>query len=169
MGRVGSGEWYAVYTRSHHEKKVARILGSGSFNVFFPTRRILSRRRDRRKLIEMPLLPNYLFVNTCSEQFDRIASTSGVAYILGYNGLPTPVPDEEVNSLRVLVHSGVEISPYPYLKEGDRVFIREGPFKGVVGVLLRTDPRSCRLIVSVHLMNRSVAVAVPTGYVEKFL
>jgi transcription antitermination factor NusG len=117
----------------------------------------------------MPLLPNYLFVNTCSEQFDRIANTSGVAYILGYNGLPTPVPGEEVNSLRVLVHSGVEISPYPYLKEGDRVFIREGPFKGVVGVLLRTDLRSSKLVVSVHLMNRSVAVAVPTSCVEKFL
>lgn len=158
-----------MYTRCHHERKVAKILGFESFDVFFPTRKILSRWSDRRKIIEIPLLPNYLFVNTSVERFDQIINSPGVAYILGYNGQPTPVADEEVESLRILVRSGREVLPYPYLQEGDRVLIKEGFLKGVVGILLKADLHLWRLVISVDLMNRSVAVTVPARYVEKSL
>jgi len=166
---VRSGDWYAVYTRCHHERRVAKILEFESFEVFFPTRKIVSKWSDRRKIIEIPLLPNYLFVNTSREHFNRIAGSPGVAYILGYNGRPTPVADEEVESLTILVRSGREVLPYPYLQEGDKVLIKEGPFKGVAGILLKADLHSWRLVISVHLMNRSVAVTVPIEYVEKSL
>lgn len=169
MERIVGGNWYAIYTRCHHERKVSKILTFEGLEVFFPTRKVLSRRRDRRKIIEVPLLPNYLFVNTSNEYFTRIIDTPGVAYILGYNGLPTPVSDEEVNSLKILVRSGREVLPYPYLREGDKVLIKEGPLKGVAGILLKTDLQSWRLVVSVHLMNRSVAATIPAAYVEKSL
>ncbi len=163
------GNWYAIYTRCHHERKVAKILGFEFFDVFLPTRRVLSRRSDRRKIIEIPLLPNYLFANATYDSFSRIVNTPGVAYILGYNGRPTPVSDEEVKSLGILVRCGMEVSPYPYLREGDRVFIKEGPFRGVAGILLKTDLHWCKLVVSIYLMNRSVAVTIPVEYVEKSL
>lgn len=169
LGGLGGDKWYAIYTRCHHERKVAKILEFGPFGVFFPTRKVLSKRRDRRKIIEIPLLPNYLFVHTFSQYFAQIINTPGVAYILGYNGRPTPVPDEEIQSLQILVRSGSGVSPYSYLREGDKVLIKEGPLKGVVGVLLKTDLQSWRLVVSIHLMNRSVAVTIPAAYVEKSL
>ena len=169
MERTPGGNWYAIYTRCHHERKVAKILSFDAFEVFFPTRRVLSARKDRRKLLEVPLLRNYLFVNTSKDRFTRINNTPGVAYVLGYNGVPTPVPDVEVDSLKILVHSGRQVMPHAYLREGDTVFIKEGPFRGVVGVLLKTDLQTWRLVVSVHLMNRSVVVTVPMEYVEKSL
>lgn len=169
MARIVDGNWYAIYTRCHHERKVAKILRFDSFTVFLPTRKVLSRRKDRRKVIEIPLLPNYLFVHTAGEHFGQIINTPGVAYILGYNRVPTPVSDEEVDSLRILVRSGRQVLLHPYLREGEKVLIKEGPFKGVLGILLKADLQSWRLVVSIHLMNRSVAVTIPAEYVEKSL
>ncbi len=159
--------WYAVYTKCHHERRVAKILRFESFDVFFPTRRVLSRRRDRRKILDIPLLPNYLFVHSPWEDLDEVIKVPGVAYVLGYNGVVTPVPDEEVASLQILVDSETGVLPYPYLREGERVFIKEGPFRGVTGILLRVDACNWKLVVSVHLMNRSVAVTVPYDCVER--
>jgi transcription antitermination factor NusG len=161
--------WYALYTKCHHERRVAKILTFESFNVFFPTRKVLSRRRDRRKILEMPLLPNYLFVHSPSEYLGRVLTIPGVAYILGSNGTVTPVPDDEVASLRILVDSEAGVAPYPYLRAGERIVIKEGPFKGVTGVLLRVDVCHWKLVVPIHLMNRSVAVTVPYDHAERSL
>ncbi len=167
--KTSTVNWYALYTKCHHERKVAKILKFESFDVFLPTRRVLSRRKDRRKIIDMPLLPNYLFVHSPSEYLADVIKTPGVAYVLGYNGMATPVPDGEVDSLKILVGSKTGVSLHPYLREGDRVFIKEGPFRGVTGILLKIDTCHWRLVVSVHLMNRSVAVTIPPDHVEKLL
>ncbi len=169
LGETSGDNWYAIYTKARHERKVATILNFESFNTFYPTRRVLSARKDRKKIIQRPLLPNYLFVSTEPYRLDRVANTPGVAYVLGYNGRPTPVSVEEIDSLRIMVRSGMDVAPHPYLREGDRVLIKDGPFKGVVGVLLKTDLHLCKLVVSIHLLNRSVAVTVPMDYVEKSL
>jgi transcription antitermination factor NusG len=169
MGETSGDNWYAIYTKARHERKVTTILTFESYNTFYPTRRVLSSRKDRRKIIQRPLLPNYLFVNTRPCCLSKVANTPGVAYVLGYNGRPTPVSEEEIDSLRIVVRSGMDVAPHPYLREGDRVFIKDGPFKGIVGILLKTDLHLCKLVVSIHLMNRSVAVTVPMTYVEKSL
>jgi transcription antitermination factor NusG len=103
------------------------------------------------------------------EDLAEVMRIPGVAYVLGYNGMATPVPDEEIASLQILVSSETGVLPYPYLREGERVFITKGPLKGVTGVLLRVDVCRWRLVVSVHLMNRSVAVTVPYDHVQESL
>ena len=161
--------WYAIYTKCHHERKVKRFLEIKSLNAFLPLRRTLSRRKDRRKIIELPLFPGYLFVHSSSEYFAEILKIPGVAYMLGYNGIPSAVPEEEINSVKILVNSNAEIDASSYISEGDSVIITEGPFKGTIGKLLSNDCSKFKLAVSMEILNRSVVVDLPKETVEKYL
>ncbi len=161
--------WYAIYTKCHHERRVKRFLEIKSLNAFLPLRKALSRRKDRIKIIELPLFPGYLFVESDSKWFAEILKIPGVAYILGYNGVPSPVPEEEINSVKILVDSNAEIDSSSYISEGDSVIIIEGPFKGVSGKLLSNDCSKYKLAVSIELLNQSVVVDLPKEAIEKYL
>lgn len=160
--------WYAVYTKANHEKKASLILRARDFETFLPTYRVLSRRVDRRKILERPLFPGYLFVHTSPHRFSWITSSPGVVYILGRNGIPTPIPDEEIESIRIIQQEGVDREPAPYCKEGDRVMIIKGPLCGVVGYIRERNGKSNKLVISVDLIYKGVSIKVEEEEVEKF-
>ncbi len=163
-------EWYAIYTRSRYEQRVADSLGGRALDVFLPKVKVISRRRDRRKLIEVPLFSSYLFVHTALDPDTRLAiqKTPGVVSILGHGREPRPVPAEEVESLLTIIQSGREIEPYAYLRAGMTVRVKSGPLRDATGFLLEKHDRQQRLIVSVHLMNQSVSVSLDACDVEPY-
>jgi transcription antitermination factor NusG len=163
-------EWYALHTRSRHEKMVELSLAQKDFTVFLPTVEVKSRRRDRRKLYQKPLFPGYLFVETLllPEHHAAIRRTPGVASILGREGGPTPVPRDQVESLRVLVGSGTDLDPYEYLKEGQYVEVVAGPLKGATGILVEKQRKKQRLIVSLDIMNQAVSASLDACEVEPY-
>ncbi len=165
---ISVGLWYAVHTRSRHERMVCTALMSKDFHVFLPERVTWSRRQDRRKQISVPLFPGYLFVspNGRLENLHEVKCTRGVVRILGVNGLPLPVSLREVESLRLLVASGELCRPVSYLVPGNRVRVLDGPLTGAEGMILRHGGKK-RLIVSIELMQRSVAVELPECQLEK--
>jgi transcription antitermination factor NusG len=159
--------WYAVYTRSRHEKVVNHALGERGVESFLPLRRVLSRWKDRRKWVGKPLFPGYLFVRAGQEQLFRVAMTYGVAYVLGNGVEPVPVPDEQVEAVRRLVAGPYPVALWPLLRKGRRVRIIVGPLAGLETYIIeRKGGTKCRLVVTVDLLGRSVAVELEPHCVE---
>jgi len=154
-----SAEWYAVYTRSRHEKKVAGFLSEKAVEVFLPLRNVLRRRKDRRKWIELPLFSGYVFVRIPRANKLRVLQTQGVVNILGDTRGPSPVPEDQIESIKKLVDSGLKYDPYPYLVKGMRVKIRSGPLKDVEGILLERRNQHL-LVLSVDLIQQSAALQI---------
>lgn len=161
-------QWHAIYTRARHEATVARQIARLGLYSFLPKRNVLSKRKDRRKIIETPLFPGYLFAKSKPSDFNKLLSLPGVVKILGSGGKPIPIPEDEIESVRILVESDLVIKPHPYLRAGDKVRIVAGPLKGAVGWLLRVEPNRSLLVVSVNILNRSVAVELGDDVVEKY-
>jgi transcription elongation factor/antiterminator RfaH len=154
--------WYAIYTRSRHEQKANGRLLEKKVETFLPLIERWSRRMDRRKRIRLPLFPGYLFVRTPMEpqSWVEVLKTDGVVRFLGNDGIPTPIPDEQISAVQVLTNKGVAVTPCAYLKEGMKVRVANGPLMGVEGFLLKAQPRKHRFIISVHLLQESVSVEI---------
>lgn len=161
-----SKHWHAVHTRSRHEKMVAQLLAEREVEHLLPLVRVLSQWKDRKKWVEKPLFQGYLFVRIHEEQIPIVRSTRGVARLLGPEPYkPSILSDEEVENVRRLVSSEVQVDPYPYLRPGRLVRIARGPLKGVEGTLLRRQGRFL-LVISVPLIGRSAVAQVPAEHVQ---
>jgi len=152
-------QWYAVYTRSRHEKRVASRLEEKQIEVFLPLRKVLRRWKDRRKEVLMPLFSSYVFVRIPYGQKLSVLQTPGVAQILSEGSKPMPIPEEQIVSIQKLVESGLNYDPYPYLKEGTLVSVVRGPLSGVQGILVEKRKKHL-LVLSVDLIQQSAVLQV---------
>jgi transcription antitermination factor NusG len=155
--------WYAVHTRSRHEEKVHLGLTQKTYHSFLPKMEVWSKRKDRRKKIQLPMFPGYLFVElpTMSNEIKvDVLKTFGVVRILGKprGSEPLPVPDAKIDAIQRIVHSRVEVQQLQYPKVGEPARIIDGPFKGVEGHVLKTDYEKELFVVSIELLQRSVAI-----------
>jgi len=160
--------WYATYTRSKHEQKVNGRLGRKNIETFLPLIERWSRRKDRRKRIHLPLFPGYLFVRAEMDAHTHleILKTDSVVRILCQGDKPAPIPDEQIHAIQVLIKNGIAVTAYPYLREGMRVRVVNGPLSGVEGILIKTKPDKQRLLLSVDLIQESVSVEIDESDVE---
>ncbi len=159
-------KWYAINTRSRHEKQVDSFLIEKGIESFLPLIKTLSRRRDRKKYVDLPLFPGYLFVHVDNEHLNDVKYTRGVAKILGTDiDKPTPVPDKQVLDIKKIMESKVKLDPFPYLKKGRQVRVKAGPLKGVEGILV--EKKDCYIIViSIDLLQKGTAAEVYISDVE---
>ena len=163
------GKWYAIHTRSRFEQKVYNGIDGKAIDVFLPKILVMSRRKDRRKKILVPLLPGYVFVNTDlhPEEYLEILKTVGVVRLVGFKGQPVPVKDEEISSLMILDGTDRTVHNRAYMNSGDMVMIMEGPLKGLVGFYLHHKDKSDKVVVSVELLHRSMEVEIEDWALEK--
>ena len=166
----GAERWFAVWTRSQCEPRVEEALRRKNLDVFLPRIRQLSRRRDRRLVLERPLFPGYIFPRfvPSREAYLKVASTEGVVRILGdrWDALH-PIPDEQVEAVRRLVAASDKVQPVPWVRVGDRVRITAGALAGLEGFVLEWRAGRSRFVVSVDLLQRSVGVEVPSELLER--
>jgi transcription antitermination factor NusG len=160
--------WYVIHTRSRHEAKVEERLRQLGLEIFLPRVTALSRHRDRRVYLQVPLFSGYLFIHSdlAPPVYQEIIKLPGVVRILGVRGRHQPVPRETVASLRVMVSSDRPYYPWPYLERGRRVRIMEGPLIGTEGIILERRAKKRRLVVAVELFQRAVAVELEDEAVE---
>ena len=157
--------WYALQVRTRHEVGVANFLTGRGFETFVPlykSRRLWS---DRVKVVQAALFPGYLFCRFDVNNRLPILTTPGVIQIVGVNRVPVPVNESEVDAVQNLVTSGFPSQPWPFLQAGDRVRIDFGPLRGLEGLLVELKG-SHRLVVSVTLLQRSVAVEIDSALVK---
>ena len=163
-GSVSVPRWYAVYTAPRHEKKVAEHLAVREVEHFVPLYTQVRRWKDgTRATVREPLFPNYVFVHIPVRQRVKVLAAPGVLWIVGAKE-PEPLPDEDIEILRTAL-PGRKCEPHPFLTVGNRVRVCRGPLCGAAGVVARIKSE-LRLVITMDLLMRSVAVEVDAGDLE---
>ena len=158
--------WFAVRTRSNFEQLTATVLRSKGLEEFLPVAMARRRWSDRVKTIETPLFPGYVFC-----RFDRsnrlpILTVPGVVSVIGVGKEPMPIPDHEIEAIETVLRSGLHSQPWPYLPGGQRIRIEKGALTGLEGIVVNGKKNEWRLVVSVTLLQRSVAVEIDRAWIS---
>ena len=161
-----SRDWYALYTRHHHEKSVARVLTAKGFTVFLPLYSARRQWKDRFKTVSLPLFSCYVFIQGGLERHLDVVSTAGIHEFVCCAGIPAIIPPKEIAAIRQVVERTIKIEPHPFIRCGDRVRVRTGPLEGIEGILVRKKNFS-RLVLTVELLGKSAAVEVDVSTVER--
>jgi transcriptional antiterminator NusG len=151
--------WYALKTRSRHEKRVRDQLLQRDIDTFLPLCDSWRQWKDRKKKVELPLFPGYCFARFPLTDRLRVLNVLGVADLVGINGRPEPIFEEELHAIQQLVATKLEYDPHPFLEEGMDVEVVRGPLAGVRGKLLRKD-RVTRLVLAVTLVRQAAVVEI---------
>jgi transcription antitermination factor NusG len=157
--------WYALKVRTGAEPRLKTTLQNKGYDVFLPTWLDCRRYSDRIKRVQASLFPGYLFCRIDISRRLPILTTTGVDFIVGCGGEPSPLDEGEISAIRRMVEANSGAIPWPYLHVGDRVRVQFGPFTGIEGFVRRADGKD-RLILSLHLLQRSVAVEIDRSHVR---
>jgi len=160
-----TASWYALAVKPRHEKVAARNLRTRGFEDFLPAYRARRKWSDRIKELDCHLFPGYVFCRFPYHHRLAARTTPGVLSIVGFGKEPCPIPDHEIMAIQSVVASGLQAQPWPYLHHGQRVRIDAGCLSGVEGIVLR-DKDSCRVVVSVEILRRAVAVEIDRLYLQ---
>jgi transcription antitermination factor NusG len=160
LPRPGQLPWYALRIQSRLASVASTTLRGKGYEEFLPLYRSRRRWSDRIKELELPLFPGYLFCRfDVGDRLMPILTTPGVVGIVGAGKIPVPVDLDEIEAIRAILRSGLAAQPWPSLRVGSKVYIERGPLAGLEGIITNTD-KVYRLIVSVSLLQRSVAVEI---------
>jgi transcription antitermination factor NusG len=162
----GARNWHALFTRHQHEKSVALALSNKSHEVYLPLCRSVRRWQDRAKHLWLPLFPGYVFIREGMDRQLQILTTPGVIHIVRWGGNPAIVPQNQLDAVRQIIESCLNVETHSYLQCGDRVRVKTGPLMGLEGILTRKKGVA-RLVVSMEMLGRSAAVEVDGLNVER--
>jgi transcription antitermination factor NusG len=157
-------QWFALHTKSRHEKTVFAQLEAKQHDVFLPLYSVKNRWADRWKTVCLPLFPGYVFCRFDLTARYSVLATSGVIDVVRIGSQPAPIENSEIDAVQLIVNSKVAAEPYPHLISGQHVMMTGGPLNGLIGTL--TSIRNgVRLVVSVELLCRSVLVEIDRDWV----
>ncbi len=151
---VGCRSWFALQIRPRRERLVETVLRHKGYDAFLPVRRNMVRKRTQ----DSPLFPGYVFCRADTGVVGPLVTTPGVVRIVGYGNQPAPIPDSEIENIRCVSASGKGYA-HSYIECGQRIRIIDGPLRGTEGILIK-EGEGARMVVSVSILQRSVAVAV---------
>lgn len=162
--RAQQWPWFAILVRTGREKTATLLLENAGYECFLPVSRSTRRWSDRTKLIEVPLFPGYLFCRMNPHNRLTVLMTPGVIQIVGVGKTPIPVEEQEMDAIQRVQRSGLSAMPWPYMQVGNVAQIWEGPLRGLTGIVVKIKS-GVKLVLSVSLLQRSVAVEVERSWV----
>ncbi len=159
--------WYVLHTRSRFENVVSDGLTKRSLDAFLPKHQVSSKRKDRRVVLRVPLFPGYVFVKSDLSPGEHleILKTPGVVRLIGNRDGPIPVPDETVDSLKIMLARTETVKTGTRFRKGDRVIVVQGAFTGVTGFFVRYRGRG-RIVVNFEALGQYAGVDVSEEDVE---
>ncbi len=157
--------WYAAYTSPHHEKWVAGQMSVCGIESFLPTYKSVRCWKDRRKQLDLPLFPGYVFARIALKDRLQVLRLPGVVQFVVFQGKPVALPEKDIDALRNGTQGNAALEPHPYLKAGRRVRVRSGPMAGIEGILTRRKD-SFRVVIAIELIMRAVALEVDSTDIE---
>ena len=160
-----SNRWYAAYTCARHEKRVAQQLEVRKVENFLPLYRSVRRWKDRRKELQLALFPGYVFVRMDLRDRLRVLQLPGVVSFVSFGGTPAPLGESEIEGLRHGLMKNGRVESHPYVAEGRRVQIVDGPFSGVQGFVVRRKDK-LRVVLSITLIRQSIAIEVSESDID---
>jgi transcription antitermination factor NusG len=158
--------WYVAHTSANHEIRVTQQLRERFVENFLPLYDSVRRWKDRRKKLQLPLFPGYVFVRLPVRERLKVLQVPGVARLISFNGQPAALPDKEIEALRTGLAAQLHTEPHPYLTVGRLVRVKSGPLEGVEGILIRKK-NACRVVLSLDLIMRSASVEVDASELER--
>jgi transcription antitermination factor NusG len=157
--------WYAAYTAPRHEKRVTEQMQEREIESFLPLYKSTRRWKDRRKILDLPLFPGYVFVRMALRDRMQVLQLPAVVHLVSFGGKPAALPDAEMEALRRGLAGDLPLAPHPYLAVGRRVRVRSGAVAGLEGILVRRK-QSFRVVLSIELIQRAVAIEVDEADIE---
>jgi transcription antitermination factor NusG len=161
----GLRPWFALRVKPNYEKPVAAALRGKGFEEFLPLSRRKRQWSDRVKFMDLPLFPGYLFCRLNLDERMPVMTTPGFLYIVGVGKNPEPVEESEILAIQSVLRSGLTVTPWPHLMVGQKVQLKHGPLRGLVGVLAKIANQH-RIYVSVTLLKRSISVEVAPEWIR---
>ncbi len=159
--------WYALYTRPRFEKKVDTALRQENLHSFLPLRTVLRHwSNNRRKKIEEPLFPSYVFVHADSAERYMAAHAYGVARMVRFGLEPARIPEQQIHAIYRLLGHGCDPEPHQFFNQGDEVEVVSGPLVGLRGFFFEERGKN-KLVISVDAIQQSIAVEVRKGQVKR--
>src|SRR6266481_1622479 len=157
--------WFAILARTGREKNAILLLENAGYECYLPVSKFTRRWSDRVKQIEVPLFPGYLFCRMNAQNRLPVLMTPGVIQIVGVGKMPIPVEEEEIAAIQRVEKSGLSAMPWPYMQVGHVARIEDGPLRGLTGIVVKIKS-GMKLVLSVNLLQRSVAVEVDRRWVS---
>ena len=158
-------DWFALHVKPRHEKAVENQLEARSLEGYSPCYSARRHWSDRVKAVELPLFPRYVFCRFTFEERLKVLSIPSVVSIVGFGGVPCPISDTDIETVKSMVASGLPVLPWPCLRIGEQVRVCAGPLTGLEGILTR-EKAAYRVVVSMELLQRAVAVEVERDLIE---
>jgi transcription antitermination factor NusG len=157
--------WFALRVRSNYEHVTALHLRDRGFEEFSPTYKTERQWSDRKKQIDLPLFPGYVFCRLNPEDRLPVLTVPGTVGLVGFGKGPAAVPDHEIESVRRMIGSGLLVAPWPFLEVGQTVLIERGPLTGVEGIIQEVK-KTFRLVVSIPMLQRSVSAEIDRTWIR---
>jgi len=151
--------WYALYTKSRHEKRVEAQVRDMGIECYLPMRETVSQWSDRKKIVEKPLFPSYVFVRGGAKERYRAVQAYGAVMFITFNGQPARVLDEEIHSIRRVLKHDTAAEACRCYAQGDPVKIVRGPLAGLTGYIKETSGSS-RLFINIQTIDQALSVNV---------
>lgn len=167
MQQLTEDYWYAIYTRSHYEKKVVDRLREMGIEAWVPLLKTLRQWSDRKKWVEVPLFHSYVFVRSDSNRIKQALQVNGAVYVVSFSGRPTPIPDEQIEWLRLLLASSekFEIS-FDDFTFGEHITVEKGVLRGMKGKFVNFKGRN-RVLVQIEAINQSLLIDINPAFIRK--
>jgi len=151
--------WFALYTKSRHEKKVKKLLDEMCIENYLPLVKEYHQWADRKKQVEVPLIRGYVFVRIPAKNSVYVLDIPGAARFIKFNNEMAPIPDFQIEALARVLASGASLQKREYLKTGQKVQVKNGPLKGIKGKIQRIENEN-RFIISLDIPQASYEVQV---------
>ncbi|MBN2635015.1 MAG: UpxY family transcription antiterminator [Prolixibacteraceae bacterium] len=154
--------WHVVYTRSRAEKKVQSELTLNEIENFLPLQKRLRQWKDRKKWVEMPLMPGYCFVHISRNEYEKVLKTSNVVCYITFEGKAAVIPEKQINALKLALKQNdfeVTVTTENY-KPGKKVEVIAGPLIGLQGELVEARGKN-KFMLRFEQINNSFLIEVP--------
>jgi transcriptional antiterminator RfaH len=159
--------WYALYTRPRAEKLVYQRLVEINVETFLPLQKTYRIWSDRKKLVEKPLLSSYIFVKTKSKHFPVVYKIPGIVKFVTFEGHPVPIPQKQIDNLRLLINSDAEIEvTSEKFETGDNVEVVSGSLIGLTGELITVGTKK-RVVIRIDKLNQNIVLKIPVAFLRK--
>ena len=158
--------WYAIYTRPRYEKRVAGLLTQGGIENYLPLMKSLRQWSDRKKIVEMPLFPSYIFVHINEKEYFYTIKVEGIVRFVTFEKKRVIVPDYQIEAIRKYVETGEEIivNKEDY-SVGKLVRVIHGSMKGLEGRLVELLGKQ-RVKVEIESIQKTLFIMIPMGNLE---
>ena len=159
--------WYALYSRPRHEKRLADLLNEKGIEAYVPVRKVLKQWSDRKKMVEEPLIRSYCFVRANPQWYFEALNTHGAVRYVWFSGKPAPIPDRQINTLKILAGSNLEVEQVSCdLKPGEYVKITAGPLIGAIGEITSVTGKN-KVIIRIDHLATVLSVTISPMLLEK--